>query len=397
MNHVVKAYCALICILAAAADPALAGTWDPVSSDGMNNTAIGSNALSNPNLDSDGGCHNTASGADALRVDTDGSFNTANGFSSLTSNLTGDNNAAFGTYTLFSNTSGGNNTASGYSALYYNTSGANNTAAGYQALYSNTNGSYNTAEGFETLSSNSTGSYSTAVGSYALKDNRTGDYDAAFGYEALFSNATGSNNIAMGYRAGYSLSSGSNTIEIGNQGSSADNDLIRIGTQGTQTQTYIAGIHGTAVTGSAVYVTSTGQLGVQVSSERYKTDIATMPEASAKLRQLRPVTFHYKTDPHGVLQYGLIAEEVDKVYPELVLHDESGKIQGVRYEELAPMLLGEAQRQQDKIAAQEERLAAQDAKIQAQAQQLAELKQMNQTMQAAIEKLLTKDERTAMR
>jgi hypothetical protein len=397
MNHVVKSYCALICILAAAADPALAGTWDPVSSDGMNNTAIGTGALSNPDLDSDGGCHNTASGADALRVDTDGSFNTANGFSSLTSNLTGDNNAAFGTYTLYSNKSGGNNTASGYSALYYNTSGANNTGAGYQALYSNTIGSYNTAEGFEALSSNSTGSYTTAVGSYALKDNRTGEYGTAFGFEALYSNSTGSNNIAMGYRAGYNVTSGSNTIEIGNLGSSADNDLVRIGAQGTQSKTYIAGIYGSALTGSAVYVTSSGQLGVQVSSERYKTDITPMPEASAKLRQLRPVTFHYKTDRNGVLQYGLIAEEVDKVYPELVLRDESGKIQGVRYEELAPLLLREVQQQQGNIAAQEERLAAQDAKIQAQGQQLAELKQMNQTMQAAIEKLLTKDERTAMR
>ena len=136
--------------------------------------------------------------------------------------------------------------------------------------------------------------------------------------------------------------------------------------QGTQTQTTIAGIYGTHVTGSAVYVTSTGQLGVQASSERYKTDIATMLEASSKLAQLRPVTFHYKNDPKDVRQYGLIAEEVVKVYPELVIRDDSGKIQGVHYEELAPILLNEIQKQQ-RIN------AAQAAKIEAQAEQIAAL------------------------
>src|SRR5277367_6637184 len=143
-----------------------------------------------------------------------------------------------------------------------------------------------------------------------------------------------------------SLSTGSNNIEIGTNGAAGDNNTIQIGVQGTQTKTTIAGIYGDTITGSAVYVTSTGQLGVLGSSERFKTDIAPMPDLSDRLQQLRPVTFHYKTDPKSVRQYGLIAEQVDQVYPELVIRDGKGKIQGVRYEELAPMLLAQMQKQQ---------------------------------------------------
>ena len=137
------------------------------------------------------------------------------------------------------------------------------------------------------------------------------------------------------------------------------------------------------MTGAAVYVTSSGQLGVLASSERYKTAIVPMGENTNKLQQLRPVSFHLKTDPNGALQYGLIAEEVAKVYPELVIRDAAGKIQGVRYDELAPMLLNEVQQQQDQLR---------DIK-----RQVAELKQINEAMQAAISKLQGKDERVAMR
>jgi len=191
--------------------------------------------------------------------------------------------------------------------------------------------------------------------------------------------------------------------EIGAEGAPGDNNTIQIGAQGTQTTTSIAGIYGTQATGgSAVYVTSTGQLGVQGSSERFKTDIASMPAMSSeKLQQLRPVTFHYKTDPQGVRQYGLIAEEVDKVYPELVIRDDSGKIQGVRYEELAPMLLKEVQdqaaeignlkqQQQTQLAVQSEHAASQDAEIR-------DLKRLVVEMQAGLLKLQVKDQLLAQR
>jgi hypothetical protein len=140
-------------------------------------------------------------------------------------------------------------------------------------------------------------------------------------------------------------------------GVAGEDDTIRIGARGTQKATFIAGIYGTAVRGNVVMVSSTGQLGVVVSSERYKTAVAPMVSNSGKLQQLRPVTFHLKTDPHGALQYGLIAEEVAKVYPELVIRDQKGRIDGVRYDELAPMLLNEVQQQQNKIAAMEQQLA----------------------------------------
>jgi len=200
--------------------------------------------------------------------------------------------------------------------------------------------------------------------------NKTGNYNTASGTDALYSNTTGSSNIAEGYKAGYSLTTGSNNIDIGNLGVAGESGTIRIGTTSTQTATFIAGIYGTSVTGSAVVVSSTGQLGVTVSSERYKTAIAPMGSDTAKLKQLRPVSFSLKSDATGTRQYGLIAEEVAKVYPELVIRNEKGRIDGVRYDELAPMLLNEMQKRN---AAQDQHIAAQDAKIAQLTAQLAEM------------------------
>jgi endosialidase-like protein len=239
--------------------------------------------------------------------------------------------------------------------------------------YSNTNGSSNTVAGDIALYSNTTGYHNTASGAESLHSNATGSSNAAFGLQALYSNTTGSNNIALGTGAGFKLTSGSGNIEIGNQGTSADHGIIRIGTSGTQTAAFIAGIENAKVTGSAVYVTSSGQLGVLASSERYKTAISPMGSGTQKLQQLRPVTFHLKTQPGGTLQYGLIAEEVAQVYPELVTRDESGTIQGVRYDELAPMLLNEVQQQRRTLAAQEQ-------KLQEMERQLAHLQQLKAAM-----------------
>lgn len=160
----------------------------------------------------------------------------------------------------------------------------------------------------------------------------------------------------MGYDAGYNLQTGSNNIEIGNKGTNTDNNIIRIGLEGLQAKTFIAGIYNTKLTGSDVFVTSSGQLGVKASAERYKTAVVPMGSGTAELQTLQPVKFHLKTEPHGVVQYGLIAEEVAKVYPELVVRDENGRIDGVRYDELAPMLLNEVQHQAAKIASLEQQL-----------------------------------------
>jgi hypothetical protein len=270
----------------------------------------------------------------------------------------GSNNTASGALSLYSNTSGNYNAASGSEALFANTTASDNTASGYRALYLTTTGEGNTATGFLALVSNTTGKQNTAVGA-----------------DALHSNTTGLNNIGIGYNAGYAVT-GSNNIDIGNQGITADAGTIRIGASSTQSKTFIAGIDNAKITGSAVYVTSSGQLGVLASSERYKTAIAPIGARAEKLQQLRPVSFHLKSDPKGAVQYGLIAEEVGKVYPELVIRDEAGRIQGVRYEELAPMLLSEMQQQ---------------------AAEIRDLKKLVVEMQAGLLKLQAKEELVAQR
>ena len=152
--------------------------------------------------------------------------------------------------------------------MLFNETGANNTALGYSALRSNTTGKGNAAQGVN-----------------ALYDNTTGIRNTGLGNNALYS-TNGSYNIAVGFDAGYNVGAGNNNIEIGSTGAASDDGTIQIGVQGTQMVTTIAGIYGTQVSGSAVYVTSTGQLGVQPSSERFKTDIAPIPQLSDKLRQI---------------------------------------------------------------------------------------------------------------
>jgi hypothetical protein len=353
---------------------------------GLYNTAVGSEAL----VSNTTGSTNTAVGLNALFNNTSGSANSAVGFAALFKNTTGTWNSAFGQGALYSNTTGGNNTASGVNALFENTTGEYNTADGVQALFATTTGGYNTASGYQALYANTTGGGNTAVGAtallssttaynnsafgsaalhgnttgaqnagfgaYSLHQNTVGSNNVAVGYSAMYNNTSGANNVAIGLNAGYNLTSGSNNIDISNEGSAGDSGTIKIGAASTQTKTFIAGIENSKVTGAAVYVTSSGQLGVLASSERYKTDIAPMGSKTGNLERLRPVTFHLKSDPHGALQYGLIAEEVDKVYPELVIRDDAGQIQGVRYDELAPMLLNEMQQQKTQLKAIQRRI-----------------------------------------
>jgi hypothetical protein len=241
--------------------------------------------------------------------------------------------------------------------------------------------------GAAALYSNSTGNYNDASGQAALYSNTSGSGNEASGHAALFSNTTGSYNVAVGYAAGYDQTTGSNDIYIAHRGVAAESGITRIGTPGTQTEAYIAGIENAKITGSAVYVTSRGQLGVLASSERYKTGIKSIGASTAKLQQLRPVSCHLKSDPKGAVQYGLIAEEVAKVYPELVIHDGNGRIDGVRYDELAPMLLNEMKQQRKEMT----------GKIDAQAAEIRDLKRMVVEMQAGLLKLQAKDQLVAQR
>jgi hypothetical protein len=298
---------------------------------GFGNTANGLDAL----YFNTTGNNNTAGGVEALAFNTTGSSNTANGYFALTQNTTGSNNTANGRSALGTNTTGSENTANGYLAMFGNAAGNFNTATGSAALYGNfSTGSHNTANGAAALFSNM-GSNNSATGSSALSGNTTGNNNTADGEGALANNTTGENNIALGFNAGKNVTTGSNNIYIGNPGSSSgESTNIRIGRIGAHHHTFIAGISGATVTGTAVVVDSNGQLGVEPSSQRFKQHVQTMGDASNILLALRPVTFEYKpdVDPDGIPQFGLVAEDVEKVNPDLVTRNEEGKPYTVRYE-----------------------------------------------------------------
>jgi endosialidase-like protein len=220
------------------------------------------------------------------------------------------------------------------------------TAEGTDALFSYVCSSLqpcsDTALGFEALYSTVNGAGNTGVGSLALRST-TANGNTAVGAGALSSNTIGSNNIALGASAGGNLTTGGNNIEIGNAGVAGDSKIIRIGTLGAQSATFVSGISGTAVTGTAVVVSSSGQLGVAPSSQRFKDQVKSMNEVSEAILALKPVTFRYKPelDPTGIAQFGLVAEEVEKVNPALVVRDADGKPYSVRYEAVNAMLLNE--------------------------------------------------------
>jgi hypothetical protein len=281
------------------------------------------------------------------------------------------------------------NTATGAFALDLNTTGNDNTATGAEALFENTTGNDDTAIGLAALNSNTTGGSNTATGEAALVANTTGGSNTATGVAALFSNTTGSNNIGIGSGAGGNLTTGVNNIDIGNAGVAAESNTIRIGTQGTQTGTFIAGIFGTPKIKKAcgVVVESTGLVGCVKSSARYKRDIRDMGDASDKLMKLRPVAFRYKADSTGTQQYGLIAEEVGKVYPELVIDNTDGKPETVAYQVLPAMLLNEIQKQGRANQQMARQLARKDAQIAALQKQLDTIRKKDDQIDALSERI----------
>ena len=276
------------------------------------------------------------------------------------------------------------NTCIGTGSLNSNT-GYQNTASGIQALYSNTTGNYNTASGSYALVTNSIGKENTASGNNALYSNTTGGNNTALGYKAGQLQTTGSTNLTLGYRAGYNHTTGSYNLAIAAPGVAAESKTIRIGVQGTQTKTIIAGIRGVTVTsGSAVLVNSSGQLGVASSSRRYKEDIQPMGDISDRLMDLRPVTFRYKeADEAGnkPIQYGLIAEEVDTAMPELVVRNDDGSPETVAYHVLPSLLLNEYQKQHQELAVTKADLS--DAKS-----QIASMKADMDLMKQAMDRLM---------
>ena len=330
---------------------------------GNNNTTNGFDALYNNTI----GNYNTASGFEALVTNTTGINNTANGAGALFNNTIGINNTATGADALQSNTMGNANTANGVQALVTNSTGGSNTASGYLALFSNTTGANNTAIGVNALLLNTTGFANAATGNGALLNNTTANFNTANGFQALYNNTTGASNIALGASAGGNLTTGSNNIDIGNLGVAGDFGAIRIGVKTTHRATLIAGISGASVpTGVAVIVDRNGHLGTTTSSARFKDAIKAMDEASEAILALKPVTFHYKheLDPDGVPQFGLVAEQVEKVNPDLVARDDQGKPYTVRYEAVNAMLLNEFIKEHRTVQELKKEIAALTATVQ---------------------------------
>jgi Chaperone of endosialidase len=286
-----------------------------------------------------------------------GVLNTADGQSALPFVTAGVANSAFGAFSMFSNTTGNNNTAVGAGALDLNNAD-NNTAVGVAALLLNTTGGGNTAVGQGALFRNTVGADNVAVGDsalFSLSSTVAGNVDnnVAIGAGALANVTEGIFNIAIGFNAGVNLTSGGSNIYIGSDGFPTEIFTIRIGSP--QHATFIAGISGTAVVGDTVVVDGNGQLGTVASAARFKKEIRPMDKTSEAILALKPVTFRYKQeiDSKGKPQFGLIAEEVAKVNPDLVVRDRNGEIYSVRYEAVNAMLLNEFLKAHRKIEQQE--------------------------------------------
>jgi hypothetical protein len=326
-----------------------------VRTDASQNTSAGSNAL----VSLTSGAGNSVFGSSAGESLTAALGSTAVGVDALTSDQTGSNATAVGRNALQSYTSGVGDTAVGAFALLNATAANDNSAFGVNALQGDDTGSGNTAVGTNALESNGSDNNSVAVGDDALQSASGGGGNTAIGKSAGAAVSTGVHNIAIGDGALGSATTGSNNIEIGNGGTASDANTIRVGTQGTQTQSFMAGISSATVTGAgtaAVNInTSTGELGIATSSRRFKTDIRPLGASlRAALMRLKPVSFRYKARYSGSArgpQYGLIAEEVAKVLPALVTRDASGRPFTVDYGQLPALLLSELQRQQREIVA----------------------------------------------
>ena len=388
------------------------------------NTAEGQAAL----LSLTTGGFNTAVGFFSLRSDTTSSFNTGVGAGTLLAN-TGDQNTATGAGALLSNTTGFGNTGDGTFALFSNTTGGTlgtafgvdvgpNTAVGSQALKSNTITSANAAVGYQALGSYTTGfmnsdlGANTAMGFQALGNAIGGFANCGFGYRTLFSNADGGNNTAVGFNALLSNTSGNANTAAGagalafnTTGSS--NTVIGVGAGQSVTTAdrvicigegiagdnvsdscFIGGISSSVISqGMAVFVGSGNRLGTITSSERFKEDIKAMGKASDALFGLKPVTFRYKKeiDPGGTSQFGLVAEDVEKVNPDLVVRDKEGRPYTVRYEAVNAMLLNEFLKEHREVADLKSTVAEQRKGMEAMAAQLKAQGALIQKVSAQLE------------
>ena len=360
------------------------------NTEGSFNTATGAGTLLLNTAD-----ENTATGAGALLSNTAGTGNTANGAFALFFNTTGLGDTAIGRRALFSNTTGSFNTANGDAALFSNTEGNNNTATGDEALYNNTTGSDNSAFGAGALASNTTGNTNTAIGVQALNQNtyavantatgfqalhvNNGQANTAIGVLALQNNTTGNANTALGIGAGGNVTTADRVIAIGHPGANVSDSC------------YIGNIFGAMIDQTSainVLIDSNGKLGTIASSKRFKEEIQPMDKASEALLSLKPVTFRYKNYKNSPRQFGLIAEEVAEVNPNLVARDKNGEIYTVRYDQVNAMLLNEFLKEHKRVEQLKSQAGEQEATItdlrSAVAEQEARIVQQQKEFQSVI-------------
>lgn len=311
---------------------------------------------------------NTAEGQGALLQLSSGTFNTAVGFLSLRSDTENNFNTAVGAGSLLANTAD------------------DNTAIGTGALLSNTIASDNTASGAFALLSNTTGFENTACGASALRNTTTGGGNTAVGFQALANNTTGVTNTALGFNCGFNITTANNIIVIG----------TNVGGQNVDHSCFIGEIFGeTSSGGTAVFINSDGRLGTITSSRRFKEAIQPMDQTSETLFALKPVKFHYKKeiDPNMTSQFGLVAEDVEKVDSALVVRDKEGKPYSVRYDQVNAMLLNEFLKEHYKVEEQSQEILEQRATItelkQAMATVVAELKEQASQIQKVSAHLAT--------
>jgi hypothetical protein len=365
---------------------------------GNNNAAQGNSAL----FSNTSGSGNVALGSLALRLNTVGVRNTAIGYAALSSfnpavnsddaefgntavgwkalsKTSGSSNVAVGGDALTSNTIGNENVAIGFQALVHNTTASNNVAVGTLALLNNTRGFGNTANGDSALVHNTIGAGNVANGTFALLANESGVANVAVGYSSLTDNTTGDNNTAIGYLAGNNIT-GNGNVCIG-QGV--------VGVAGESNTTRIRNVYASVAATRAVYVTSSNKLGTLASSRRFKDDIQPMDKASEAILALKPVTFRYKqeVDPEGIPQFGLVAEDVAKVNPDLVARDAKGEVYTVRYEAVNAMLLNEFLKEHREVQELKATAAKQEAKVATQDATIAEQQEQIEALTAGLQKV----------
>ena len=353
---------------------------------GNSNTAVGAAAL----LLNTTGEQNTAVGTDALVFNDAGSSNTATGYFALMNN-TGSGNTANGAFALNSNTTGIFNTALGGGSLVNNTDGNGNTTVGTLSLNANNHGNLNTAIGLAALQ-NSANDNNTGLGAGALNQNTIGQGNTAVGMEALHDNVIGGGNTAVGVEALSNALAGFNTAIGHNAGNLVVNshDVIAIGSPGgdVNDSCFIGNIRDVTTDladAIPVVIDSVGQLGTMSSSARFKKDIKPMESTSNSILDLKPVTFHYKNDKSNTPQFGLIAEEVAKVNPNLVVHDKNGQIYTVRYDAVNAMLLSEFLKEHKKVQDLEVTVAQQQKGMEVLTAQLKEQATQIQKVSAQVE------------